>query len=194
MLPADFILPHESQYFESPPSNIRVEFSSLNLSEPADGVRSMPLLEKQPSSFSGSSKPPDIQTYPAAVAFTMTHDGIDQQQELSFSLKNDVYFVTAHPCAPSSRVKFFKSPTSPTIQQIDVAGNDFIGKSSSSAHIIGKIAVGFFFQIITSPNSSRPSTAQILYICHHPPCRSPRPAKRYSRGAPYQRLLGQPHG
>lgn len=153
VLPADFILPHESQYLESPPSNIRVELKSLDLSAPVDDARSMPFLEKWPSSFSDTNKPPEIHTYPASMAFTMTHDDIDQQQEFEFNLRNDVYFATAHPCAPSNRVKFFKSPTSPTIQQIDVVGNEFSG---SSAHILGKSAVHF----------SRPR--RLLTVVGHP--------------------------
>ncbi|KAK7756600.1 hypothetical protein SLS62_001437 [Diatrype stigma] len=132
VLPADFILPHESQYSESPPSNIRVELKSLDLSAPMDDARSMPPLEKYPSA--DTNKPPEIRTYPASMAFAMTHDDIDEQREFEFNLRNDVYFVTAHPCAPSNRVKFFKSPTSPTIQQIDVVESEFGG---SSAHILG---------------------------------------------------------
>ncbi len=138
VLPADFIIPHENQYFAPPPANIRVEFRSLNLSSSVDSIRSTHLLQKRLSTLSDVSKTFEIHTYPASMAFTMTHDEIEQQREFNFALTHDVYFVTAHPCAPSSRVKLFKSPTSPTIQQIDVAGNDFNGKSSSPAHITGK--------------------------------------------------------
>ncbi|RYP90765.1 hypothetical protein DL770_003098 [Monosporascus sp. CRB-9-2] len=137
VLPADFVIPNENQYFTPPPSNIRVELKSLNLSAPVDSVCPTPSLSKQATQSPDASKPPVIHTYPASVAFTITHDGIEQQQELNMALSSDVYFVTAHPCAPSSRVKFLKSPTSPTIQQIDVGGYDFSGKSSSAAHITG---------------------------------------------------------
>ncbi|RYP45204.1 hypothetical protein DL769_011476 [Monosporascus sp. CRB-8-3] len=137
VLPADFVIPYENQYLTPPPSNIRVELKSLNLSAPVDSVRPTPLLMKQAAQSPDASKLPVICTYPASVAFTITHDGIEQQQELNIALSSDVYFVTAHPCAPSSRVKFLKSPTSPTIQQIDVGGCDFSGKSSSAAHITG---------------------------------------------------------
>ncbi|RYO80881.1 hypothetical protein DL764_009840 [Monosporascus ibericus] len=137
VLPADFVIPSENQYFTPPPSNIRVELKSLNLSTPVDSVRPTPSLRKQATQSPDASKPPVIHTYPASAAFTITHDGIEQQQELNIALSSDVYFATAHPCAPSSRVKFLKSPTSPTIQQIDVGGYDFSGKSSSAAHTTG---------------------------------------------------------
>ncbi|RYP15035.1 hypothetical protein DL767_010362 [Monosporascus sp. MG133] len=137
VLPADFVIPNENQYFTPPPSNIRVELKSLNLSAPVDSVRPTPSLRKQATQSPDASKPPVIHTYPASVTFAITHDGTEQQQELNMALSSDVYFVTAHPCAPSSRVKFLKSPTSPTIQQIDVGGYDFSGKSSSAAHITG---------------------------------------------------------
>ena len=141
ILPADFIIPFENQYFEPPPSNIRIEMSSLNLYAPIDSIDTTPSPSiykmRSPASASSTKKPADIHTYPASMTFTMTHDGIEQQQEFNFALSSDVDFVTAHPCAPSSRVKLFKSPTSPTIQQIDVGDNDLNGKPASPAHITG---------------------------------------------------------
>ena len=142
ILPADFIIPYENQYFEPPPSNIRIELDSLNLYAPIESIDTTPSPSiykmRSPVSFSDDKKPPEIHTYPASMTFTMTHDGIEQPQEFNFALSRDVYFVTAHPCAPSSRVKLFKSPTSPTIQQIDIGGNDQSGKPASPAHISGK--------------------------------------------------------
>ncbi|ORY67361.1 uncharacterized protein BCR38DRAFT_337311 [Pseudomassariella vexata] len=137
VLPADFVLPHENSYSNPPPSNIRIEFQHLDLSTPLGSIHSTPTDEKE-SPVTEDSLLSEIPTYPASMAFTMTHDGIEQEQELSFALSTDVYFVTAHPCVPSSHVKFLKSASSPTIQHIDLGGQDWSGKTSSSAHITGK--------------------------------------------------------
>ncbi|KAI0384442.1 hypothetical protein F5Y04DRAFT_229686 [Hypomontagnella monticulosa] len=139
VLPADFIIPYENAYANAPPSNIRVELKSLNLNAPVDSVSTTPTADKgfHPFSDSSKEKDPEIHTYPASVTFSMSHDAHDRDEYHNFALSNDVNFVTAHPCAASSYVKYFKSPTSPTIQQIDVGGHDFIGKPSSSASITG---------------------------------------------------------
>ncbi|KAI1392426.1 uncharacterized protein F4822DRAFT_391018 [Hypoxylon trugodes] len=139
VLPADFIIPYENSYANPPPSNVRIELKSLNLYAPIDSVSTTPTADKgfHPFSDSTKEKAPEIHTYPASVTFTMSHDALDQEEYHNFALSNDVYFVTAHPCVASSYVKYFKSPTSPTIQQIDVGGHDLNGKSSSPAHITG---------------------------------------------------------
>ncbi|KAI1771722.1 hypothetical protein F4818DRAFT_202142 [Hypoxylon cercidicola] len=139
VLPADFIIPYENAYPNSPPSNIRIELKSLNLSPQGDSVSTTPTTERGFSLFpdSGKENGRGIHTYPASVTFTMSHDALDRDDFHNFALSNDVYFVTAHPCVASSYVKYFKSPTSPTIQQIDVGGHDLNGKSSSPAHITG---------------------------------------------------------
>ncbi|KAH9884857.1 hypothetical protein F4778DRAFT_761972 [Xylariomycetidae sp. FL2044] len=141
VLPADFIIPSESNYAEPPPSNIRIELTSLNLFAPVDSVHSTPTTEKQTATpFSDYSRvTQDIHTYPASVAFSVSHDGLAEDEYVNLALSKDVYFVTAHPCVASSYVKYFKSPTSPTIQQIDVGGHDFGGNSKqpSTASIIG---------------------------------------------------------
>lgn len=138
VLPADFIIPHESHYSQPPPSNIRIELKSLDFFAPVDSLHTTPTEEKDKTPFSEYSKPPELHTYPASIAFTMSYDGLDQDQEFNCALSKDVYFVTAHPCAPSKQVKFFKSPSSPTIQQIDVGGNDWSsGKTASQAHAMG---------------------------------------------------------
>ncbi|KAI0434856.1 hypothetical protein F5Y09DRAFT_295048 [Xylaria sp. FL1042] len=136
VLPADFIIPHEATYPNRPPSNIRVELKSLNFRAPVSSINSDPSTERL-SSFSGSDKSSKPDSYTASLTFSMSHDAIDQDVDYNISLTSDVYFVTAHPCAASSYVKYLKSPSSPTIQQIDVAGHDFNGKPSSSAHTIG---------------------------------------------------------
>ncbi|KAI1408079.1 hypothetical protein F5Y13DRAFT_114534 [Hypoxylon sp. FL1857] len=140
VLPADFIIPHENAYSNAPPSNIRIELKSLNFYAPIDSVSTTPTADKgfHPFSDSSKEKDPEIHTYPASTTFTISHDALDRDEYHNFALTNDVYFVTAHPCVPSSYVKYFKSPTSPTIQQIDVGGRDINGKPSSPAHITGK--------------------------------------------------------
>ncbi|KAI0019899.1 hypothetical protein F4780DRAFT_744557 [Xylariomycetidae sp. FL0641] len=138
VLPADFIIPHEGTYAERPPSNIRIDLKSLNLVAPVDSIHSTPSIEQQPTpSTQSSTRSSEIQTYPASASFTMSHDGRDQEIDVTYSLSNDVYFVTAHPCVASSHVKYSKSPTSPTIQQIDVGGQDFPGKPTASAFSTG---------------------------------------------------------
>ncbi|KAI2639398.1 hypothetical protein GGS21DRAFT_428453 [Xylaria nigripes] len=135
VLPADFIVPHEATYQNRPPSNIRVELASLNFHSSANGDDLTPSMKRKLSSE--SSEAPTIQAYTASVAFSVSHDSIERDISLDLSLANDVYFVTAHPCATSSRVKYLTSPSSPTIQRIDVGGHDFNGKPSSTAHIKG---------------------------------------------------------
>ncbi|KAK8073766.1 hypothetical protein PG994_004665 [Apiospora phragmitis] len=134
-IPADFITPLENHYAEPPPSNIRIELKSLDLLTPVDSAHSTPTTERDMTPFSDFSTVSEIHTYPATTSFTMTHDSLEQGEDHDFSLAKDVYFVTAHPCVPSSRVKLLKSPTSPTIQQVDVEGHDWNSKAPSSAYI-----------------------------------------------------------
>lgn len=146
VLPADFIIPHENNHTEPPPSNIRVDLKSLDLEESFGSVRSTPTFEQE-TPFSEQTRYSEVQTYPASVSFTMTHDGMKGEQSLTVALAKDVYFVTSHPCAPSSRVKYFKSPTSPTIQQIDLESQDWNAKATAPAHIIG---TSVFSLLVTS--------------------------------------------
>lgn len=139
VLPADFIVPHENHYDQPPPSNIRVELKGLDLLAAANEGYMTPPSEKDVTPFSDyNSSIPEIQTHPASMTFSITHDNEEQGEEFNLSLSKDIHFVTAHPCVPSSRVKLFRSATSPTIQQIDVAGHDWSGKSpATQAHVIG---------------------------------------------------------
>ncbi|KAI0848373.1 hypothetical protein F5Y00DRAFT_238234 [Daldinia vernicosa] len=139
VLPADFIIPYENAYPNPPPSNIRVELKSLNLNASVDNGSTTPTTDRnfRPVSNPNKEEGAGIQTYPASVTFTISHDALEKDEYHKFALSNDVYFVTAHPCVASSYVKYFKSPTSPTIQQIDVGGHNFNGKSASAAHITG---------------------------------------------------------
>lgn len=135
-LPVDFIIPHENGYATSPPT-VFVELQSLQLGAATTTIQATPLTEFAPTISIDSAKAPELLSYPANVRFrATTSDG--SEQLLIFPLSYDVNFVTAHPCAPSQRVKLLKSPTSPTIQQIDVTGSDFLGQNSRPAHRMGK--------------------------------------------------------
>ncbi|KAI5464486.1 hypothetical protein BGZ63DRAFT_351217 [Mariannaea sp. PMI_226] len=137
VLPADFIIPHETNY-STPPPLLVVKFGSLELLAPANSVQTEPFQKQkqEDGASTGSDKEPELLSHPATVSFSVS---IDDQvtEQFSFSLAYDVIFVTAHPCTPSRSVRFVKSPTSPTIQQIDVSGSDLFSKSSRPAHRTG---------------------------------------------------------
>lgn len=137
VLPADFIVPHENNHPEPPPSNIRIDLRSLDLNPAVGSVQSTPRLEDDMTPFSEFTQSSEIPTHSATISFTMTHDGIEREQPIELSVSKDVYFVTAHPCAPSSYVKYFKSPSSPTIQQIDIGSQDWNAKATAPANITG---------------------------------------------------------
>ncbi|KFA60560.1 hypothetical protein S40285_07355 [Stachybotrys chlorohalonatus IBT 40285] len=128
VLPADFVIPHENTYAATPPA-VYIDFQSLELLSPATSVQATPLSDITPTPFTGESKSPELLTYPADVNFVVSVNG-EAPTQYTFSLSYDISFVTAHPCAPSSRVKILSSPSSPTIQQIDISGSDMLGKTS----------------------------------------------------------------
>ncbi|KAL1875687.1 hypothetical protein VTK73DRAFT_9942 [Phialemonium thermophilum] len=129
VLPADFIIPFENIY-KQPPPYLTIELKSLNLYAPVDSVHTTPTGE---TPFSEVSKPPGIQAYTASITFRVSEEAGDQSpgKDLTFSLSNNVHFVTAHPCVPSSRIKIIKSPSSPTVQQVDISGSGAGGKQAS---------------------------------------------------------------
>ncbi|RGP61823.1 hypothetical protein FLONG3_10410 [Fusarium longipes] len=124
--PADFIIPHENSY-STPPPLISVTFRSLELISSES--------TKAPSARA-TNKDPELVPLPAVVNFAVAIDGFTAEH-FSFSLAYDISFVTAHPCSPSHRVRFVKSPSSPTIQQIDVSGSDTFGQGSRPANRTG---------------------------------------------------------
>ncbi|KAG4278778.1 hypothetical protein FPRO04_06099 [Fusarium proliferatum] len=125
VFPADFIIPHENNY-STPPPLISVTLRSLELLSPANSIQSTPFTKLTPGA-SVSNKEPELLSFPANVNFAVSIDGFTAEN-FSFSLSYDINFVTAHPCSPSHRVRFVKSPSSPTIQQIDVSGSDTFGQ------------------------------------------------------------------
>ena len=140
VLPADFSIPHENTY-ATPPPGLSVELLALKLSSPAGSVPATPFSEIIATSAAESCKGrPDMLSYPASVKFYVSIEGKDEQ-DLICPLNFDINFVTAHPCAPSHRVKMLKSPSSPTIQKIDVSGSDMLGKGSRSAYRMGSTPI-----------------------------------------------------
>ncbi|UNI24154.1 hypothetical protein JDV02_009926 [Purpureocillium takamizusanense] len=140
VLPADFIVPHETGYSAAPPS-VHVELLALDLSAPAASVPATPLTEliPTPSTAAPAGKPPEMLSYPASLRFSVSVDGRDDE-ELVYPLTYDISFVTAHPCAPSHRVRMLKSPSSPTIQKIDVSGSAML-QGSRSVNKMGECPV-----------------------------------------------------
>lgn len=136
VLPADFIIPYENNYAEPPPS-LSISLTSLNLSAPVDSARTTPTEETVMTPFSDVTRAHELYTYPASISFSVGPNG-GEAKEHQFSLTKDIHFVTAHPCHPSSHVKVLRSPSSPTIQQIDVDGSGIGGVSSKPATITGK--------------------------------------------------------
>ncbi|CAM1501743.1 Fc.00g037270.m01.CDS01 [Cosmosporella sp. VM-42] len=139
VLPADFIIPHENSY-STPPPRVDISLQTLELLAPANNIQARPFTPTAAESAANDSsatgrKSPPLLSYPANIHFAVSIDG-GAPEEFSFSLSYDISFVTAHPCAPSQRVRFLKSPTSPTIQQIDVFGSENLA-NSRPAHRTG---------------------------------------------------------
>ncbi|KUI74542.1 hypothetical protein VM1G_10176 [Cytospora mali] len=130
ILPADFVVPYENNY-KVPPPTIRVELKALDLSATLDSVRTTPTLEVA-TPFSDATSQPEIKRYTPSITFNVATWGDDKDKQYTFGMAKDVYFVTAHPCVPSHHVRILKSPSSPTIQQIDLSGYP---RSNQSNHV-----------------------------------------------------------
>lgn len=84
-----------------------------------------------------SAPAPDLYSQTASLTFHVGIEGIADKQHI-FTLLYDVNFVNAHPCAPPRGVRFIKSPSSPTIREIDVSGEASLGNTSRSVYRMGK--------------------------------------------------------
>ncbi|KAL1909384.1 hypothetical protein Sste5344_004779 [Sporothrix stenoceras] len=144
VLPADFVIPYEAIYKQVPPKNTRVDLQKFHLYSPQDpnrpprkaGDGSIEPAERDPEDDADSTASKNrVSPYTAETSFVISSDG-GPGRILKYNLSYDIYFVTAHPCVPSQRVKVVKSPSSPTIQQIDVAG-DGAAARSSTIHTVG---------------------------------------------------------
>lgn len=140
VLPADFIIPTENHYVEPPPV-VHVELRTLDFTTARESLDS-PIDEKE-NVLAADGVKHKISTYSSSITFTANWG--DNETEHTFSLSREVYFVTAHPCAPSQYVKYAKSPSSPTIQQIDVSGQGMPGKVSTVASVTGMPSSLAFF-------------------------------------------------
>ncbi|OAQ68492.1 helicase-like protein [Pochonia chlamydosporia 170] len=122
---SDFIIPHENKY-PVPPPPVYVELLSLDLTSSPEPVPATPLSEMVPTpTVEHCTKCPELISYPAGLKFFVSIGGA-KGEEYQYPLTYDVNFVTAHPCAPSQRVRVVKSPvSSPTASQIDGFGNGF---------------------------------------------------------------------
>ncbi|KAL2263094.1 hypothetical protein VTK26DRAFT_8252 [Humicola hyalothermophila] len=131
VLPADFIIPLDNSYRDKAPPVIRIDLRSLTLRDPVDAVHSTPAEGFGTSPLSEVSRSPDIRTYAASITFAVTDVDSGETKEHSFTLAKDINFVTAHPCVPSQHIKIMKSPSSPTIQQVDLSGTSSAGRTAS---------------------------------------------------------------
>ncbi|KKA26342.1 hypothetical protein TD95_005109 [Thielaviopsis punctulata] len=136
--PADFIIPSEDIYI-APPSKVDVVLHSLETprlhsESPADSAQASDhiRLDSGVTSSPSASKPHS----PASLRFAVTI-GADVTREVKVGLEYDINFVTAYPCVPSQYVRFLRSPSSPTIQQVDVSGDGIAGKVTSPAVLSG---------------------------------------------------------
>lgn len=133
---ADFIIPHENTYDEMPPG-VLIELLSLQLAPAAQSLHPTPLAEIIPTpTMEHFPDAPDLPSHPATLNFTVLIDGQTERTH-KISLYYDVNFVTAHPCAPSHRVRFMKSPSSPTIREVDASGTNTLGSGSRSVYRAG---------------------------------------------------------
>ncbi|KAK3951953.1 hypothetical protein QBC32DRAFT_152931 [Pseudoneurospora amorphoporcata] len=131
VLPADFIIPFENVYRDKTPPTLLIELDALKLSAPVVSNHTTPAEDNAATPFSELSRPVQIQTYPAEVSFTVMDMDTSETKQHTYSLAKDVNFVTSHPCVPSSHVKILRSPSSPTIQQVDLSGRGAAGKAVS---------------------------------------------------------------
>lgn len=138
VLPADFIIPFENIYRDKVPPMIKIDFKALSLWAPDDSVHTTPTEDHGAAPLSDVSRPPGIRSHPAAVTFTVTDIESGEAKDHTYSLAKDINFVTAHPCVPSQHVKIMKSPSSPTIHQVDLTGNSLAGKTAS---VVGKSCI-----------------------------------------------------
>ncbi|CAK7206668.1 hypothetical protein SEUCBS139899_009472 [Sporothrix eucalyptigena] len=183
VLPADFVIPYEAVYKQVPPQNTRIELQRFQLYSLQDPNR--PLQKPGDGSIQPAERHADdgasitsvscdtggageaagttrwrAEPYAAETTFVVSTDG-GAERVLKYNLSYDIYFVTAHPCVPSQRVKVVKSPSSPTIQQIDVTGDGAAAARSSTIHVTGhplhkyyKYASIHLTTLIDNPNKS----------------------------------------
>ncbi|RDA94634.1 hypothetical protein CP533_2396 [Ophiocordyceps camponoti-saundersi (nom. inval.)] len=141
LLPADFIMPQEQAYAlqsSSPaPPSLAVKMVSLELSQ-GSSVRPTPLsslVATEPTER--PEKGLKLPSHTATIEFIVSMQG-SEDESIRCQLMYDVNFVTAHPCAPSHRVRMLlNSPSSPTVQKINFSTSDVVGSGWRSASRMG---------------------------------------------------------
>ncbi len=135
IMPADFVIPFEAVYKEQPPKHTGVELRQLELFAPQDPNRPPRKAGDgtiHPAAPVDAAKEPPqlVEPFESQLSFAVACSGRDEKI-YTFSLRYDIYFVTAHTCMAPQRVKVVKAASSPTIQQIDVSGSSPTGRSST---------------------------------------------------------------
>ncbi|KAL2885746.1 hypothetical protein HOO65_070208 [Ceratocystis lukuohia] len=148
VLPGDFIIPYEDVYM-LPPDHVNTTLHSIEAPQirphfNGDNFQDSHLAPDHvqlssgvtTSSPSPSESKQEIISMPACMRFAVNL-GNDVQREVKVTLEYDINFVTAHPCAPSQNVRFVRSSTNTSIQQIDVSGFGIPGKVTTPAVVAG---------------------------------------------------------
>lgn len=120
-----------------PPPTVLIELNSFKLLRPVEQIHPSPLSEFTGTPATETAKIPDVPSLPARLGFSTTLQG-GRPENVAFTLTYDISFVTAHPCHPSRKVRFLKSPGSPTLRQIDVDGTQKL-EGSRSVYRAGKL-------------------------------------------------------
>jgi hypothetical protein len=169
ILPGDFILPVDDVLDAE---NLEVTLKSLELFTTVDSLDDTPRDEKSNpmSEATETTEIPEIKSYSAMMTFTVNSLG-GCSRDLSFNISYDVHFVTAHPCVPSHNTNLLDSPTSPLLQVPKTppqVGDTRLGPHELYAGMYicfrTHLLSGDRRSICLYPNSSRPSTSQILHL------------------------------
>lgn len=138
VLPGDFVLPSD----ESVQKPLAVTFESLDLFASADSVHTS--VEETTPLTGVSDDSPRIQTYSAMLRFVVEAEG-EEKKEVNVALSHDPYFVTAHPCIPSTHSDVLKSPTTPSFHTVNEspAGSPGLPASPSLPSIWFLTSVGW---------------------------------------------------
>lgn len=141
------------------PPGVLIELLSLQLAPAAQSLHPTPLAEIIPTpTLEHFPDAPDLPSHPATLNFTVLIDGQTERTH-KISLYYDVNFVTAHPCAPSHRVRFMKSPSSPTIREVDASGTNTLGSGSRSVYRAGMSPIPIEF--LCASCASCPSSSSL---------------------------------
>ncbi|KAL2269502.1 hypothetical protein VTJ83DRAFT_1686 [Remersonia thermophila] len=133
VFPADFIIPFENIYRDKIPPFLDIKLKALDLRAARGSEHPASTQGDSTTATSDLTAPSrrQNQTYVATATFAVTNLDFEETKEYTVALSMDINFVTAHPCVPSHHVKIMKSPSSPTIQQVDITGNSAGGRTTN---------------------------------------------------------------